>query len=178
LGAIVLVRLLMAPYWLDREKQEQISRLEQHAADIARTDVEAAIAGVVFDPNGPTEMYVDLTVYNHGPPTIIENWLLSISVSGVTTSNLSPRAISTDRTIARNTFQSRLPFMPVAETLAEQPLEQGGKRKVHLVFTFTGQDAKSLYDKVGAVFSLRANDVKGRVFGAEYVYPGPTVAIP
>ena len=94
LGGIIAVRILLAPYWIWKEDRTQ--------EDILRATIDSAgllhleILKIVFDPNGPKEIYVDFCLSNPGEPTIIKDWrLTAISPSGSTLNAVSPHYIHT-----------------------------------------------------------------------------------
>lgn len=128
------------------------------ATDIAYLE----ILKVVFDPNGPTEMYVDFRISNPGDPTILRNWNLSILQGSKKLSNLAPRVVQTNKLLTR-------PLGGIKhDDLPEEPLEKGGQRTGRLTYTFKDRIPEKDFGSEGTRFDLSADDIRGRKIKAKY----------
>lgn len=121
------------------------------------------VENVSFDPNGPTEIYVEFYLANPGRPTIVHNWRLrAINPQGVEFYGL-PRLIFTKAT------QERLDIggnYSTQEDLSVTPLEEGGAR--HGRATYSHTSTSEPFRQTGTIFRLVAEDVRGKAVISEF----------
>jgi hypothetical protein len=129
---------------------------------LARDKVQIKIKNVVFDPNGPNEIYADFLLLNAGEPTILRNWTLSaLAPDGEKLDRVTPRWMHT-----KVTFVPSGP--PIEENLALTPLEKGGAREGRLTYTHD-LPTKRIFGQTGTRFVIRTDDVTGHTIEAKYV---------
>jgi hypothetical protein len=75
-GALAFLGAWFAAYTAWRSERQKRLALEEQLARRARLTVKPPIQ---FDPNGPTEFYIDLEIWNPAHPTIFRNWMLTVS---------------------------------------------------------------------------------------------------
>lgn len=131
----------------------------------SKSAVYLDIKDIIFDPNGPKEMYVECIIENSGRPTILKNWYLKIQTSKSEENNFVPRWYSTGKCI--NDPVSGI--MP--EDLSVNPLEEGGSRSMRLGFTISDVVPKENFGQPGTRFTLSAQDVKNRPIEASFSMP-------
>ena len=120
------------------------------------------IEKIVFDPNGRTEMYLDIEIKNPSTPTTIFDWEVSIFIPSVSKSErYSPRWLKF------GVFQG--PFGNIqTDDLSERPLETGARRSGRVGFTISGEPPQQRFGGAGTKFRLSAKDVHGNVIAADY----------
>lgn len=150
-------KFFAAPAKLDAELRAALNEATKDA-------VQLSILKVSFDPNGPTELYVDLRLSNPGAPTILKGWAISISKdSKMLLERFAPRVTYAPLTI--NALG-----LALGEDLSKQPLESGGERELRFTFTYKG-GAKQQFGQSGTHFRLIGYDVRNREIGADYDMP-------
>jgi hypothetical protein len=120
------------------------------------------ILNVVFDPNGPTEFYIDFQLSNLGAPTTVKGWNLSIFKDG---------AVLLDRQPPRGTFSPTVTawtgtLNPPID-LSTRPLQTGEEMRPHFTWTYQG-NAKNTFGQPGTRFHFVAYDIRGREISADY----------
>jgi hypothetical protein len=164
--AVYLFEFLSAPAKLDVELREELAKLREAQTEAKAVLPRLMIEGITFDPNGPTEMYVDFEIANPGPPTTIDNWKLDVTFpDGRRTNNLLPRFIMGGKQVPG-------PFGGIRHSdFTEAPLETGERRRgCRLGFTVQGE-AKEQFGVAGAQFDVSASDVRGNRISASLVLP-------
>ena len=125
--------------------------------------VKMTISKVQFDPNGPTEFYIDFGLRNLGSPTTIGGWELTVRRGGTTLWERQPPRVTFSMTYDIATGRTNAP-----DDISRRPLASGERLTPHFTWTFAG-NAKETFDHPGTVFHLRAADIRGRDIVAEYV---------
>ena len=115
----------------------------------------------IYDTLGFVEIVA--TVFNAGPPTIIEDWVLEFP-NGLRASS-SPRDV--DKTLLLPV--ERIGYQNVAK-IAEQPLETGGRREVRLdFFPRLSKDEIKAFRDDGLVWSVSYSDATGRHHNTKFI---------
>jgi hypothetical protein len=153
---VYLWKLAGAPAKLDAE----LTLAHQEATKDTPT---IDIRGIVFDPNGPTEMYVDIILSNPGRPTAVHGWLLTVSLPGA-----GRRHLLEPRWVSGAAFEGAGGYIRRAEPLEPQ-LDQGARRPYRVGFTVEGVPPLHRFGIIGATFRLSAKDVRGNEFGGTHV---------
>jgi hypothetical protein len=155
-GLDALIVVVPLPPVSDRDREIAEQRKPQ-------SGVSLTILDRIFDPNGPTEMYLDCRLKNPGIPTTVKNWKLSVhDHSEVMLANYPPRLVMIGKLVP-GAFGS-----PVREDLTTQPLEQGGERTGRLCFTFRRIVATDQFGAKGLRFRVTAEDIGGNQLEASY----------
>jgi hypothetical protein len=120
-------------------------------------------AKVIFDPSGPTEMYVDFEALNLGQPLLITGMRLNISDALGPIATLTPRWESTGNVRFTPNPNPGRPAIPHTESPLERPIAHLERLpNCRVGFTVSG-DAKSLYGAPRNKFVLTVNDVTGKI---------------
>ncbi|HJT43219.1 MAG TPA: hypothetical protein VJ750_06915 [Rhizomicrobium sp.] len=136
----------------------------------ATSDVIVKNMTIVFDENGPTEMYARFSLLNRGNTATVRNWKLSFSFAGETIPVPDARHFSAGAPFYDDQRSGSGYLIPHIDTLTVRPLEQGGFREhCQLTFTIPDQNAKILYGKPGARWVLTAEDTWDRQIRGTYV---------
>jgi hypothetical protein len=125
-----------------------------------KSSIVISVDDVVFDPNGPTELYIDCTVSNRGYPTILKNWSAHIRDPSGKSSVLHPRHLHT-ATLRRNAFGQIQ-----HEDYRNSPLQTGESFTGRLVFTVEGPTPRERFGRAGTYFEICGEDVRERRFAA------------
>jgi hypothetical protein len=164
---VFLFELISAPAKLSAEDRAEKEALAEELAKVKADLPRLTILHIEFDPNGPTEMYVDFDIANPGPATTIDDWKLDVTFpDGRKAESLSPRFIMGGKQLLG-------PFGEIKNSdLTEAPLETGDRRRwCRLGFTVQG-DAKERFRVTGARFDVSASDVRGNLISASCVLAG------
>ena len=128
----------------------------------ARPNVQMQIDKVIFDPNGPTEFYIEFRLANSGRATTLSGWDLSVTRGiSILIKSFPPRG----------TFPAK--FNPSSgqieppDDLSIRPLQSGEAKNCRFTWTYNG-NAKEVLGSVGTIFYLMAFDVMGRKVAAAY----------
>ena len=121
-----------------------------------------SIANVIFDPNGPTELYVEFRLSNLGPPSTIKNFSLSATRYGRVVLDKLPPRVAFGQLLVGPMGQ-----LIKGEDLSTKPLESGGERDLRFTFTMQG-DAKRELGGSGTRFRLIGFDIRDREVVGEY----------
>jgi hypothetical protein len=126
-----------------------------------------SITEIIFDPNGPTEMYADFVITNQGPRTIVRNWSLSVlNPYAKEHYNLLPRWVDLDK-ITSDQWGN-----PRRTNITQTPIETGESWPGRAGFTIMGEFPKERFGKAGIVFELSGEDIgANRVLSAPYRLP-------
>ena len=137
---------------------------QNHSSDTSESAAVPIIEieKVEFDPNGPTEMRLDIDIRNPSKPTILSDWDVAIFIPRVSrVERYSPRWLKF------GVFQG--PFGNIqSDDLSERPLETGARRKGSVGFTIPGEPPQQRFGGAGTKFRLSAKDVHGNVIAADY----------
>jgi hypothetical protein len=98
-----------------------------------------SISDVIFDPNGPTEYYVEFRLSNVGPPTTIEGWNLSIFKNGNILQDGQPPRVTFSPTYNPSTNRLDPP-----KDLSTQPIQTGEQIRPRFTWTFKGNPKNNL----------------------------------
>ena len=123
--------------------------------------VNFKILKVTFDPNGPTEFYVDFNIANLGKPTTLEDWSLSIRRAGHILWEREPRVTF------MSTYNPSANKLDPPLDLAKRPLASGEQLRPHFTWTYDG-NAKEVFGYPGTLFVLSARDIRGREVSDTY----------
>jgi hypothetical protein len=152
---VYIVEFLSAPAKLSAEDRAEREALAEELAKAKADLPRLTILHIEFDPNGPTEMYVDFDIANPGPPTTIDDWKLDVTFpDGRKSGSLYPRFI-----MGGKQFRDAFDALKHSD-LTEAPLETGERRRwCRLGFTVQG-NARERFRVTGAEFEISASDVR------------------
>jgi hypothetical protein len=127
---------------------------------------QLTITNVQFDPNSPTDIYVDFEVANPGKPTVIRDWNLDvIRPDGHKIQGLRPGFVMGGK-IVPGPFGKGIAH----SDLTEAPLATGDRRiGCRLGFTVPGDPSKEQFGHSGTSFEISAKDVSGHMFSITWV---------
>jgi hypothetical protein len=129
---------------------------ERKRNNTSTSDIQISITDVQFDPNGPSEMYVDISIANRGQPTTLLDWHLEVTSKEGDVSRLNPRSVYTDRV-------EKTPWGSVEiDDFSKKPMITGERRYVRLIFSILGPTPKERFGRVGTRFDLSVLDVYAR----------------